>query len=143
MMENIEVSLVHEPNLYQIILIIDKWPQIAWKLVKIPLSKKEQKIPIWGSEWHSFPDTNEKIITWMGGAFAPQLGFWLAVADWCEVLATLDGGVPSCRISAWWLLNIFHFHFFMMDPKIRGSEVLLAAFPFAHTVGGPFSMEQS
>lgn len=29
-----------------------------------------------------------------------------------------------------------------MDPKVRGSEVLLTALPFAHTVGGPLPMEQ-
>lgn len=78
----------------------------------------------------------------MRGAFAPQLGFRLAVADWCEVLATLDGRVPSCRVSTRWLLDIFHLHFFMMYPKIRGPEVLLAALPLANTVGGAFPMEQ-
>lgn len=80
--------------------------------------------------------------TWMRGAFAAQLGFWLAVADRCEVLAALDGGVPSCRISTRWLLDIFHLHFFMMYPKIRGPEVLLAALPLSNTVGGPLPMEQ-
>lgn len=79
----------------------------------------------------------------MWGAFASHLGFWLAVANWCEVLAALDGGVPSCRVSSWRLLNIFHFHFFMMDPQVRRSEVLLTALPLAHTVGGPFPMQQS
>lgn len=85
----------------------------------------------------------ENIITWMRGAFASHLGFWLAVANWCEVLAALDRGVPSCRVSSRRLLNIFHFHFFMMYPKVRRSEVLLTTLPLAHTVGGPFPVQQS
>lgn len=31
----------------------------------------------------------------------------------------------------------------MMDPQIRWPEVLLAALPFANTVGGPFPEEQN
>lgn len=65
------------------------------------------------------------------------------MTDWCELLATLDGGVPPSRVGACWLLDVFHLHFLMMDPKIRGSQVLLAALPFANTVGGPFPMEQN
>lgn len=105
--------------------------------------KRESRAPLWGTEWDVFPDAREMEVTWMRRAFAPQMGLWLAVTDWREVLATLDGGVPSCRVSAWWLLNIFHLHFFMMDPKIRGPEVFLAALPFANTVGGPFPKEQN
>lgn len=65
------------------------------------------------------------------------------MADWCEVLAALDGGVSSCRVSSRRLLDIFHFHFFMMYPKIGRPEVLLTALPLAHTVRGPFPKERS
>lgn len=65
------------------------------------------------------------------------------MADGREVLAALDGGVSRRRVGAWWLLDIFHLHFFMMDPQVRGPEVLLAALSFANTVGGPFPMEQN
>lgn len=65
------------------------------------------------------------------------------MADGREVLAALDGGVSRRRVGAWWLLDIFHLHFFMMDPQVRGPEVLLAALSFANAVGGPFPMEQN
>lgn len=65
------------------------------------------------------------------------------MADGREVLAALDGGVSCRRVGAWRLLDVFHLHFFVMDPQVRGPEVLLAALPFANAVGGPFPTEQN
>ena len=65
------------------------------------------------------------------------------MADGREVLAALDGGVSRRRVGAWRLLDVFHLHFFVMDPQVRGPEVLLAALPFANAVGGPFPTEQN
>lgn len=79
----------------------------------------------------------------MRGAFAPHLGFRLAVTDWGELLAALDGGVPPRSVRAWWLLDVLHLHLLMMDPEVRGPQVLLAALPFAHAVGGPFPKGQN
>lgn len=133
-----EKKLINQPNLYPIILTIGKWPTLL--VGRKPLQKREWRNPCELQKGMLFwPHRGES--TWVRGAFAPQLGLWLAVADGCEVLATLDGRVPSCRVSGQWLLNIFHLHFFMMYPKIWGPQVLLAALPFANTVGSPFSRE--
>lgn len=65
------------------------------------------------------------------------------MADGCEVLATLEGGVPSRGVGARRLLDVFHLHFLVMDPEVRRPQVFLAALPFADTVGGPFPAEQN
>lgn len=74
----------------------------------------------------------------LGGALAPQLCFRLAVATGSDVLATLHWGVPPRGLRARWLLHVLHFHLLVVDPQVRGSQVLLAALPFPGAVGRAF-----
>lgn len=78
------------------------------------------------------------LLTRLWGALAAQLRFGLAVADGGDVLAALHGRVPACGVGARWLLHVLHFHLLVVDPQIRGPQVLLAALPFAGAVGRTF-----
>lgn len=117
------------------LVLIDGWHKMVCKVSEATSIRERVQSPPVGC-----PHPRANIITWMGGILASHLAFWLAVADWCEVLATLDGGASSCRVRSCRLLDIFHFHFFMMYPKIGRPEVLLTALPLARTVRGPFPM---
>lgn len=74
----------------------------------------------------------------LGGALAPQLRFRLAVAAGGDVLAALHRRVSPRGLRARWLLHVLHFHLLVVDPQVRGSQVLLAALPFPGAVGCAF-----
>lgn len=71
--------------------------------------------------------------TWVA-ALAAYLALWLAVGNLWQVLAGLDGRAVARRSDARGLFHVFHFHLLMVDPKVRRSQVLLAALPLAGAV---------
>lgn len=95
---------------------------------KCPKSRKQVKISVF--VW--------VLLTGLRGALGAQLRFGLAVADGGDVLAALHGRVPPRGVGARRLLHVLHFHLLVVDPQIRGPQVLLAALPFAGAVGRTF-----
>lgn len=95
---------------------------------KCPKSRKGVKISVF--VW--------VLLTGLRGALGSQLRFGLAVADGGDVLAALHGRVPPRGVGARRLLHVLHLHLLVVDPQIRGPQVLLAALPLAGAVGRTF-----
>lgn len=67
-------------------------------------------------------------------ALAANLTLRLAMRDLGKVLAGLHGRIVSGWGNAGSFLHVLHFHFLMMDPEVRRSQVLLTALPLTGTV---------